>query len=141
VHQKEFIVKRYSPSGQAFLEFALSLLVLLTLVMGTLDLGRAITVKMVLTNAAREGAYYLSTHPFDKDNCSGTCYLETIQNIQGEGSNLGIQIDPNDVSVTGCCTAGSPVEVTVSSSVNLTIIDIFYGPIVLTSSAKMMVQP
>jgi Flp pilus assembly protein TadG len=42
--------------GQALVEFALLLPFLLLVVMGTLDLGRAVYANTVIANAAREGA-------------------------------------------------------------------------------------
>lgn len=49
--------------GQALVEFALVLPLLLLIVFGVLDLGRAFYVSVVLANAAREGARYASRHP------------------------------------------------------------------------------
>lgn len=43
-------------TGQAVLEFAFSSLLLLTLIFGTIDLGRAVFVRTMLTNAVREAA-------------------------------------------------------------------------------------
>ncbi|HEY2599293.1 MAG TPA: TadE/TadG family type IV pilus assembly protein [Candidatus Dormibacteraeota bacterium] len=58
-------------SGQSLVEFALSSVVLLLLVGGLVDIGRAIYVTEVISNAAREGArhgaYFQAptlTHPY-----------------------------------------------------------------------------
>ena len=46
----------WGASGQAIVEFALFLPMLIILVMGILDMARAYSVLQVVTNAAREGA-------------------------------------------------------------------------------------
>lgn len=47
---------RRGPRGQALVEFALLLPILMLLLLGILEFGRAWNVKQVLTDAAREGA-------------------------------------------------------------------------------------
>src|SRR5258708_10221640 len=61
--------------GQSLVEFALSSVVLLLLVGGLVDIGRAIYITEALSNAAREGArhgvwYQASnrSHPYLKDS-------------------------------------------------------------------------
>jgi len=127
---------RIKNSGQAVVEFAILLPILILLVMGALDLGRSFFMKIVTTNAAREGAYYLSYHPDDRT--SG--YTGTIHAIQNEGIGAGVAINTSDITVTGCCTTGSPVEVTVRQTVNLTIFNFFTGPLQMTSRVRMLVQ-
>jgi len=50
------------PSGQALVEFALVLPIVLLLLMGLFDLGRAVFLANSLTNAAREGARFAIVH-------------------------------------------------------------------------------
>lgn len=127
--------------AQALLEFALIVPLLLLLIMGVLDFGRAFFIKITLTNAAREGAYYLSYNPSDKTNCvGGVCYQGTIKAIQNEAYSIGINITPADVTITNCCTTGQYVEVKVRQTVQLTIYRVFYGPLVLNSTSRMVVQ-
>ena len=54
-------------SGQALVEFALALPVLLLLIFGVLEFGRAFQTKLVMENAAREGANYFI---YDVDDAS-----------------------------------------------------------------------
>ena len=117
-------------------ELALMLPILALLVMGTLDLGRAYYMKLTVENAAREGAYYLSYNSGDQANS----YANTYAAIQGEAFSAGIEVDSADVIITGCCTVGSPVEVTINQSIDLFIIDFFSGPLPINGSAKMLVQ-
>jgi len=50
------IVRRQGPRGQALVEFALILPLLMVLLFGIVEFGRAWNGKQVLTDAAREGA-------------------------------------------------------------------------------------
>ena len=49
--------------GQSAVELALTLPMLLLIVLGTLDLGRALFAYVAVTNAAREGARFATDHP------------------------------------------------------------------------------
>jgi Flp pilus assembly protein TadG len=53
--------------GQSLLEFALGLVILLVLLAGVVDLGRAFFTYMSLRDAAQEGAAYASFCPLDSD--------------------------------------------------------------------------
>jgi Flp pilus assembly protein TadG len=117
-------------------ELALTLPILALLVMGTLDLGRAYFMKLTVENAAREGAYYLSYNSDDQ----GDGYADTYLAIQNEAFSAGIEVDSADITITGCCTVGSEVIVTINQSIDLFIVDFFSGPLPITGSAKMLVQ-
>jgi Flp pilus assembly pilin Flp len=49
--------------GAAVIEFALVAPVLLLLLVGILDLGRAVNAYVTVSNAAREGTHYAALHP------------------------------------------------------------------------------
>jgi len=53
--------------GQALVEVALTLPLLLLLILGAMDFGRMFYTKIILTNAAREGANYLARNYHDTD--------------------------------------------------------------------------
>ena len=57
---------RRGQDGQGLVEFALILPLLLLLVLGTVDLGMGFKTYIALTNAAREGARYISIHSTDQ---------------------------------------------------------------------------
>ena len=129
--------------GQGLVEFALILPLLLFLIIGTLDLARLFQAKVVTNNAAREGAYFLSYFPDDKNNCvDGVCYQGTINAAFSEAQNVGITLDRNQIFVNEslCCTSGLPIEVSVRHIINLAILDFFTGPFELESTVRMMVQ-
>jgi len=54
--KKHCLHKRRSASGQSLVEFAIALPVLLVLMLGVVDLGRAILFNNILINMSREGA-------------------------------------------------------------------------------------
>jgi Flp pilus assembly protein TadG len=110
------------------------------LILGAMDIGRMITVKIVMTNAAREGANYLSRRAFlDEDISLNTRMAETRDLIWDYCDNQNVAIDKiNDISITNCCTATNPVSITVSNQV-----DLFYGNILqffgFTNSGAVLV--
>ena len=135
--------KSDSPS-QSLVEFALVLPILLLLILGVMDFGRMFYTQMVLTNAAREGANYLAYNPQDVNN--EPPYKITYEYIIEEANSSTVEVVEPDISITGCCTRGAPVEVTVTKTVDL-IFDgvlrffgLLGGPIELSSTVRMVVQ-
>ena len=128
--------------AQALIEFALLLPVLLLLLMGAIDFGRLFYVKIVLTNAAREGANYLSFHTFDQDDG----FVQTFGAVEAEANSSGILVYPDEVQYLNCCTQGSKVGVQVTKTVDLVFDDflqnlgLINGPIVLDSIVYMVIQ-
>ena len=135
------------PSGQALIEFALVLPLLLVLIIGAIEIGRLFFTKIVVTNAAREGAYYYATNPSSTD-------LTTLQSraelaARAEAANSGVAIDNVTFLATGTGSF-SKIEVTVKSTVEDLLILRFLGNvfaitggyenITLSSTVEMMVQ-
>ena len=131
--------------GQALVEVALTLPLLLLLILGAMDFGRMYITKIVLTNAAREGANYLAYYPGDKSDD----YAETYARIQREISNSGL-VDPAEVSIdapVNCCTRGDWVEITVRvNNIDLIFGNFYaafftdYGDLNLHGTVRMVVQ-
>jgi Flp pilus assembly protein TadG len=67
-HRCQSCSTRGSERGQSLIEFALILPVLLLLLLGVLDMGRAVADNVALTNAAQQGARYSIL------NNSGECH-------------------------------------------------------------------
>ena len=135
-------LKYGSTPAQALVEYALILPILLLLILGVMDFGRMFYTKMILTNAAREGANYLAYFPEDADNG----YVDTFAAIYDDAKSSNVEVIDTDVTYSGCCTRGLPVEVTITKIIDL-IFDGFLqtfgllgGPVQLTSTVKMMVQ-
>ena len=139
---KDNQLKFGSSPAQALVEFALVLPILLLLVLGVMDFGRMFYTKMILTNAAREGANYLAYFPEDANNG----YVETFTAISEEANSSNVEVVEADVTYTDCCTRGLPVEVTITRTVDLVFDNILQtfgllsGPVQLSSTVKMMVQ-
>ena len=83
--RRKFVAHR----GQSLIELALMLPFLLVLIIGSIEVGRLFFAKAIVTNAAREGAYYLSTHPGDYDPDTGFAPHTTLA-AQEEANNSGI---------------------------------------------------
>lgn len=135
-----------NPKAQSLVEFALILPILILLVMGTFDLGRLFYIKIALESAAREGAYYLSYNPNDITSyCAGVpcVYPLTLQAIQFEANNMGVQVGAANVVVTGTAyppTTSSTIAVSVNQTVNLLIFNFISGPVNISSTVRMLVQ-
>lgn len=93
-------------TGQAIVEAALALPLLLLFLVGTIDLGRAFSVYLSLANAAREGARYCALHPGD--------VAGTRARVDGE---LGDRMLATPSSVT-CPTVppGEPVTIRLTAT-------------------------
>ncbi len=131
--------KHICPRAQALVEFALLLPLLLVLIIGAMDLGRVFYFKIILTNAAREGANYLSRNPAD--------YSNTLSAIITEGDSSGVTITADEVTWAGCCAVGSPVVITIEKDVDLVFdgflntMGIIDGPLTISSLVSMVVHP
>jgi hypothetical protein len=146
-------------NGQALVEVALTLPLILLLILGAMDFGRLFTTKLVLNNAAREGAYYITSNLCDAVDG----YVETRNAAITEAEGLGVDPTALDIEVTyrdiygdsiggcnldenGCCIRGEMVTVTVSQGVDLIFggalqaLGLVTGPITLSSEVSMVVQ-
>lgn len=128
--------------AQALIEAAIVLPVLLLLILGAMDFGRIFYTKMVLTNAAREGANYLAYYPEDGNNG----YVDTFQIIFTEASSSNVEVLAGDVTYIDCCARGMPVEVSITQSIDLVFdgvlqaFGVLGGPVQITGAVRMMVQ-
>ncbi|MBC7226283.1 MAG: pilus assembly protein [Thermoflexales bacterium] len=100
--------QRYQ-KGQSLVEFALLLPLLIMILSGLLDLGRAYYVVVTLEDMAAEGAAYAALHPYD---ASG------IWNRAAQASGGMITVSPDDVDVEypPVMYVGAPITVTVRYS-------------------------
>ena len=100
---------RREQRGASLVELALVLPLLLLLVMGIVDLGRAFNNLMIITNASREGARYASRFPADSNGI--------IASTRREAENSGINPDDIGVTITGLgASSGQPIKVTTTYS-------------------------
>ncbi|PKN99740.1 MAG: hypothetical protein CVU42_07060 [Chloroflexi bacterium HGW-Chloroflexi-4] len=94
-----------SESGQGMVEFAISLIVILIVLAGIVDMSRTIITKMQLQDAAEEGVVYAMAFPH---NCTQIQY-RVFQNLSKvKNATLGsIVITYNNVT---CTTATGDVK-------------------------------
>ena len=125
---------RRRESGQAAAELALLLPVLLFIVLGCLDLGRAFSAWVTLTNAVREGARYGCLYPLDTGGISDL--------VRDEAAAGGLQRDDVDVTVSSE-TAGGAAK-TVAASYGFQLVSTFlFGDTTLPirARAQMAILP
>lgn len=92
--------------GQSLVELALLLPILLLIMAGVLDLGRAFHAYVTVANAAREGARYGAFHPTDSFGIRNQVEQEALDS----GIDLGnstVMIEADSIS------PGIPIKVTV----------------------------
>ena len=88
---------RYS-RGQALVEFGISSIFLLLLVMGIIDLGFLYSYRVSMTNAARAGARWAATHPTSWSNASSPDSNTIEGQVLGAGG-VG-SVTNNDTHIT-----------------------------------------
>lgn len=93
--------------GAALVEFALLLPLLLMLVLGVADIGRAVAAKVVVQEAAQEGLSYVSGNPSDPSGARTRAVQASSQTW----------FTTADVAVT--CPSLTQVTVTATASVSI----------------------
>jgi len=105
--------KLSSRRGAAIVEFAFIAPVFLTLVVGTIELSRAIVVQQLLTNASREGARIGS---YDTTTATATITSAVNSYLSNEGiTGATTVVSPNPPSIAA---DGQSLSVTVSIPFN-----------------------
>ncbi|NCO32333.1 MAG: hypothetical protein AUJ92_03430 [Armatimonadetes bacterium CG2_30_59_28] len=94
--------------GTAAVEFALALPFMLLVLAGIVDFGRAYSMRVTLTNAAREGARYAAGNP---DDVTGAA-TRVMDELSGSNVSLASMSDIS-LSAPDGTAAGDPVYVTV----------------------------
>lgn len=97
-------LKRHE-SGQALVEFALVLPILLALLCGIIDFGWLYYNQITLNNAAREGARYAVIHYDPATDWKETAESRMMANLVGVDSATAIVSDPVEQQITATVTA------------------------------------
>lgn len=101
------IRKGHGERGANLVEFALVLPLLILLLVGVADFGRAFNNYMIITNASREGARYASRFPWLENDIE--------QAAIREAANWGVPLNSGHITVNGVgATRGQPIEVVVT---------------------------
>ena len=148
VHGGKKLPRRSSQNAQALVEMALILPILLVLIVGALEFGRLWSTKIILTNAAREGAYYMSMHSTNGTTCDSTCVANTKNAVIGDALDAGTTLSPGDISVSllsdgtfsGAYKAVVTAQTTVGDLLILGLLGNADHTITIHSSVEMMIQ-
>ena len=132
--------------GQSMVEFALILPLMILIIAGIFDLGRAFFASITITNAAREGARYGTLNP---DYYQGICDA-----TKNEALNSGISLGYNNITIscnstmtcpsTGLevlgCNENQPMIVKVSYDYNDMLFRLFFPTgIIMERQVEMLV--
>jgi hypothetical protein len=131
--------------GQGLVELALVIPLLVIIVVGLLDLGRAYFSVIIINNAAREGARYLSSHRSDL----GDGFSGTIDAAMQEAQGTIVTLTPGDITASctdnddpsdGRCDTAIPYSYPVFVTVRTTFNPIFWpGIFTFNRTASMLV--
>jgi len=120
-------VKRDSERGAAAVEFAILLPLLLMLVLGTIEFGRAYNAQITLTNAARDGVRVMAI------NNDPTAAKKAAQNAAASVSTIPVS---NITLSTTTCSTGNQVTLTIKYT--LSTITGIAGPFPMTGKGVML---
>lgn len=130
---------RSDRQGAAAVEFAMVAPILCLMILGTIELGRAIQVQMALTNAVREGcrgyADSLATLPSGyqagTDTYARYLVLDSLSNANLGINPAGVAITTNSTPVT--VSGLSLTRVTVTAAVPYAAVS-FFPPFIVTGN-------
>ena len=120
----------YEPSerGAAAVEFAILLPLLLMLVLGTIEFGRAYNAQITLTNAARDGVRVMAI---------GNDPAGAKTAAQNAAASVSSTIPTSDITLsTNTCSTGAQVTLTIKY--NLATITGIAGPFPMTGKGVML---
>ncbi len=104
---------RRSERGQGMVELALMLPMMLTLVLGVVDLGMGFRTYITLNNAAREGARWVTIYPSDPGGAMARVAFEAdhagLENTGSADGGIQVTFSPQQ----SVYTAGQEVTVTI----------------------------
>ncbi len=120
--------------GAAAVEMALLLPVLILLLLGVMEFGRAFNTQIVMTNAAREGVRVMSISKDVSVARSSVLTAASALNPALAGSNVVISAD--GATSSNPCPAGSTATVTISYQ--LTSLTGIAGPFAMTGKGVML---
>jgi Flp pilus assembly protein TadG len=133
--------RRNSASGQGLLEFAITATVLVLLLFGAFDVGRIFHTKIVISNASREAARYLTLHPDD----NLTSFSDTIAAAISAANNSAVTLVSGDVfasctdaeSPDDGCDRGQDVTVTITKTYSFFLSNMLGNNLAMSSSTQM----
>jgi len=131
----------YSSNGQGLVEFAILIPLLILIVFGVLDLGRAFYALITITNAAREGARLGTVSMNLRDGISVSEEQAMKDAAVNEAVGAGVVISPADVSIdcpSGCARV-NPLRVTVTYHFDLVMGVLYPAGLTLSRNIEMLI--
>ncbi len=135
-------IQKVNNKGQALVEFAFSIIVLMIFVFGIFEVGRLFHMKIVLANSAREAVRFLIRHTDDffLPISPLVAYDLTKKAALDEANNYGINITTADiVADCGGCEVGDRAIVTITMEIDIGIVSNLFGIITMEETAIMRV--
>src|SRR5512133_3940520 len=118
------VSSRRSERGQSLVELAISLTLLLTLLAGIVDLGRAIFTLFALQDAAEEGIIFGIAFPTHCDQIRERIAYELTNNVLPDDISVVVTIQRNNGTFAPC--AGVPLaEVYAGKEMRIEITETF----------------
>ena len=109
---KKVIQPKRTEHGQSMVELALTITVLMVLLAGTIDLGRAFFTWIALRDAAQEGASYGSFNPSDTSGIEARVRSNFVDVIKDPSAVLAVDVDTPSPACLG--TTQSTITVNVN---------------------------
>ena len=124
-------------NAQAAVEFALTMPLLMLLLLGILDAGRAVVAAVSIDNAAREGARYIAVHFNDGTCASPNCQTEARQVVL----NSALALDSGQLTSTVTIAGGSAsILLSYPFQPVAPLITSVFGTPVLTTTSSMRIR-
>ena len=105
--------------GQALLESALVVPVIMLLALGAIDFGRVFAATLTASNAAKQAAAFAAQHQADGSSAGGSClrtWGQTVDVAIQSGSSLGVGCSNVTIAAGTADPYGrTPITVTVSA--------------------------
>lgn len=137
---------RYRHRGQTLVEFALILPILLLILMGMFDFGRAIVAYNTLSEAARNGARVSIVNQTPADICSVAASravalgMPTTCAANATAPGIYVTASTGGTSCAEIKTCNQTVRATYQFRAITPIIGNFIGPITLTATSTLAVE-
>jgi len=119
-----------SQNGQSLLEFAIVLPILLLIAFGITEFGRAYYQYNTLSKAIRNGARYLSSHPYDNANITNTQNMVVYGQSSGSGTPVLPGLTPSMIAVTPSGGTSPYDAINPPQSVTVGIVSYPFSPLV-----------
>lgn len=122
--------RSYLEEGQSLVEFTLLIPFLITLLFGSIEVGRLVYFQNALAHAAYEGAYYGMIHPLDTHEIKAEV-LNTAVGVPLTAADITVVCEP--------CESGAPITVAITYR-----FESFFTPLIpsvnLSAAAKYYIQ-